>query len=43
MVRYAAESGSELSCRDATGMTLMTETVNEFLPIPITAIAVLGV
>jgi hypothetical protein len=27
MVRYAAESGSELSCRDATGMTLMTETV----------------
>jgi hypothetical protein len=27
MVRYAAESGSELSCGDATGMTLMTETV----------------
>jgi hypothetical protein len=27
MVRYAAESGSELSYRDATGMTLMTETV----------------
>jgi hypothetical protein len=26
MVRYAAESGSELSCRDATGTTLMTET-----------------
>jgi hypothetical protein len=27
MVRYAAESGIELSYRDATGMTLMTETV----------------
>jgi hypothetical protein len=27
MVRYAAESGSELSYRDAAGMTLMTETV----------------
>ena len=27
MVRYAAESGSELSCRDATGTNTMTETV----------------
>jgi hypothetical protein len=27
MVGYAAESGSELSCGDATGMTPMTETV----------------
>jgi hypothetical protein len=27
MVRYATESGSELSYGDATGMTLMTETV----------------
>jgi hypothetical protein len=27
MVRYAAKSGSELSSRDATGMTLMTEAV----------------
>jgi hypothetical protein len=27
MVRYAAEGGSELSYRDVTGMTLMTETV----------------
>jgi hypothetical protein len=27
MVRYAAESGSELSYGNATGMTLMTETV----------------
>jgi hypothetical protein len=26
MVRYAAETGSELSCGDAAGMTLMTET-----------------
>jgi len=29
MVGYAAESESELSCRDATGMTLITETVME--------------
>jgi hypothetical protein len=28
MVRYAAESGSELSCRDATGTNTMTETVS---------------
>jgi len=35
MVRYAAESGSELSYRDATGMTLMTETVVPFAkPVP---------
>ena len=27
MVRYAAESGSELSYRDVTGMMLMSETV----------------
>jgi len=27
MVSYAAESGSELSCGDVAGMTLMTETV----------------
>ena len=27
MVRYAAESGSELFCRDAIGITLTTETV----------------
>jgi hypothetical protein len=35
MVRYAAESGSELSYSDATGMTLMTETVAPFAkPVP---------
>jgi hypothetical protein len=35
MVRNAAEGGSELSCRDATGMTLMTETVtNDRPPVP---------
>jgi hypothetical protein len=28
MVRYAAERGSELSCRDATGTNTMTETVS---------------
>jgi len=27
MVHYAAESGSKLSCRDTTGMTLLTEDV----------------
>jgi hypothetical protein len=35
MVGYAAESGSRLSYRDATGMALMTETVAPFAkPVP---------